>query len=124
MRERLESLLLVLAVGALVAIGAKRVSIPYNVALVVVGLLLVLMDALPNTPMNPEIGARRLGTGTGVGSAAAGGVGERSLLASSCSTRSASDDASARLRSSTVSPSRVSVRAWTWPPRSRSRTST
>lgn len=55
MRERLESLLLVLAVGAIVAIGAKRVAIPYNVALVVVGLLLVLMDALPNTPMDPEI---------------------------------------------------------------------
>jgi len=55
MRERLESFLLVLAVGALVAIGAKRVGVPYNVALVVVGLLLVVMDVLPNTPMDPEI---------------------------------------------------------------------
>ncbi len=54
-RHQLESLLLVLAVGALVAIGAKRVQIPYNVALVVVGLVLVLMAVLPNTPLEPEI---------------------------------------------------------------------
>ena len=55
MRERLESLLLVLAVGSSVAIGAKRVGVPYNVALVVVGLLLVLTDVLPNSPMDPEV---------------------------------------------------------------------
>lgn len=55
MRERLESLLLVLAVGSAVAIGAKRVGIPYNVALVLVGLLLVVIDVLPNTPMDPEV---------------------------------------------------------------------
>ncbi|WP_437673540.1 cation:proton antiporter [Sorangium sp. So ce131] len=55
MRERLESLLLVLAVGSAVAIGAKRVGIPYNVALVIVGLLLVVVDVLPNTPMDPEV---------------------------------------------------------------------
>ncbi|WP_437810698.1 cation:proton antiporter [Sorangium sp. So ce1078] len=55
MRERLESLLLVLAVGSTVAIGAKRVGIPYNVALVLVGLLLVVVDVLPNTPMDPEV---------------------------------------------------------------------
>ena len=55
MREHLEQLLLVLAVGSAVAIGAKRIGIPYNVALVVVGLLLVLMDALPNTPMDPQV---------------------------------------------------------------------
>jgi CPA1 family monovalent cation:H+ antiporter len=54
-RERLESLLLVLAVGSAVAIGAKRVGIPYNVALVVVGLLLVLVDVLPDTPMDPQV---------------------------------------------------------------------
>ncbi|AUX26120.1 sodium:proton antiporter [Sorangium cellulosum] len=55
MRERLESLLLVLAVGSTVAIGAKRVGVPYNVALVLVGLLLVVLDVLPNTPMDPEV---------------------------------------------------------------------
>ena len=55
MREYLEQLLLVLAVGAAVAIGAKRVGVPYNVALVVVGLLLVLMNVLPETPMDPAV---------------------------------------------------------------------
>ncbi|AUX47297.1 sodium:proton antiporter [Sorangium cellulosum] len=55
MRERLESLLLVLAVGSAVAIGAKRVGVPYNVALVLMGLLLVVVDVLPNTPMDPEV---------------------------------------------------------------------
>ncbi|WP_437777835.1 cation:proton antiporter [Sorangium sp. So ce1097] len=55
MRERLESLLLVLAVGSVVAIGAKRVGIPYNVALVLMGLLLVVIDVLPNRPMDPEV---------------------------------------------------------------------
>lgn len=55
MREHLEKLLLVLAIGSAVAIAAKRISVPYNVALVVVGLLLVLMNVLPQTPMDPEI---------------------------------------------------------------------
>ena len=55
MHEYLEQLLLVLAVGSAVAIGAKRAGIPYNVALVVVGLLLVLMNVLPQTPMNPDV---------------------------------------------------------------------
>ncbi len=55
MRDQIERLLLVLAVGATAAIGAKRISVPYNVALVVVGLLLVLMDVLPKTPMQPEV---------------------------------------------------------------------
>ncbi|MFO0677482.1 MAG: sodium:proton antiporter [Polyangiaceae bacterium] len=55
MRERLESLLLALAVGSVVAIGAKRFAVPYNVALVVVGLLLVFVDVLPHQPMNPEV---------------------------------------------------------------------
>jgi monovalent cation:H+ antiporter, CPA1 family len=54
-RERLESLLLVLAVGSAVAIGAKRLGVPYNVAIVLVGLLLVVVDVLPNTPMDPEV---------------------------------------------------------------------
>lgn len=55
MREQLERLLLVLAVGAAVAIGAKRVFIPYNVALVIVGLLLVVTNVLPQSPLDPEV---------------------------------------------------------------------
>ena len=55
MREYLEQLLLVLAIGSAVAIVAKRISVPYNVALVVVGLLLVLMNVLPETPMDPGV---------------------------------------------------------------------
>jgi len=55
MLEYLEQLLTVLAIGSAVAISAKRISVPYNVALVVVGLLLVLMNMLPETPMNPAV---------------------------------------------------------------------
>jgi CPA1 family monovalent cation:H+ antiporter len=55
MLEYLEQLLVVLAIGSAVAIAAKRIAIPYNVALVVVGLLLVLMNVLPQTPLNPGV---------------------------------------------------------------------
>jgi CPA1 family monovalent cation:H+ antiporter len=55
MRDYLDQLLLVLAIGSAVAISAKRISVPYNVALVVVGLLLVLMNVLPETPMEPGV---------------------------------------------------------------------
>jgi len=55
MRERLESFLLVLAVGAAVAIAAKRISVPYNVALVVVGLALVFVDVLPHSNLDPQL---------------------------------------------------------------------
>lgn len=55
MRERLEAFLLVLAVGSAVAIGAKRVGLPYNVALVMVGLLLVFLQVLPTMPLDPEV---------------------------------------------------------------------
>jgi CPA1 family monovalent cation:H+ antiporter len=55
MLEYLEQLLLVLATGSAVAIVAKRINIPYNVALVVVGLVLVLLNVLPDTPMQPSI---------------------------------------------------------------------
>jgi CPA1 family monovalent cation:H+ antiporter len=55
MRDYLEQLLLVLSIGSAVAIVAKRVTVPYNVALVVVGLLLVLMNVLPETPMDPGV---------------------------------------------------------------------
>lgn len=47
--------MLVLAVGAGVAIGAKRLGVPYNVALVVIGLILVFADVLPYAPMDPEV---------------------------------------------------------------------
>ncbi|MFT3772913.1 MAG: sodium:proton antiporter [Minicystis sp.] len=52
---QLERLLAVLAAGSAAAILAKRVAVPYNVALVVVGLLMVLMDVLPKTPMDPHV---------------------------------------------------------------------
>ncbi len=55
MREHLESLLLVLAFGSSVAIGAKRAGIPYNVALVIGGLLFVFMDVLPPQPLDPQL---------------------------------------------------------------------
>ncbi|HET7617608.1 MAG TPA: sodium:proton antiporter [Vicinamibacterales bacterium] len=55
MREYLDQLLLVLAIGSAVAISAKRIAVPYNVALVVVGLFLVLTNVLPDTPMDPGV---------------------------------------------------------------------
>jgi monovalent cation:H+ antiporter, CPA1 family len=55
MRELLESYVLVFGVGAVVAVGAKRVGVPYNVALVVIGLLLVFANVLPHAPMDPEV---------------------------------------------------------------------
>jgi CPA1 family monovalent cation:H+ antiporter len=55
MREQLESFMIVFGVGAAVAIGAKRAGIPYNVALVVMGLVLVFADVLPHAPLDPEV---------------------------------------------------------------------
>ncbi len=55
MRERLESLTLVLAIGAAVATGAKRLGAPYNVALVAIGLLLVFADVLPHAPLSSDL---------------------------------------------------------------------
>jgi CPA1 family monovalent cation:H+ antiporter len=55
MRDSLERYVLVFAVGAAVAVGAKRASIPYNVALVVIGLLTVFANILPHAPMDPEV---------------------------------------------------------------------
>jgi CPA1 family monovalent cation:H+ antiporter len=55
MREYLQQLLVVLAIGSAVAIGAKRINVPFNVALVVVGLALVLMNVLPQTTMDPGV---------------------------------------------------------------------
>ena len=54
-QEQLEPILFVIAVGSAVAIAAKRVGIPYNVALVLVGAALVFMHALPITPMDPQV---------------------------------------------------------------------
>jgi CPA1 family monovalent cation:H+ antiporter len=54
-REQLESFMEVFGVGAAVAIGAKRVGIPYNVALVVIGLVLVFADVLPHAALDPEV---------------------------------------------------------------------
>ncbi len=55
MRDQLENFLLALAVGSAVAIGAKRINVPYNVALVLVGLVLVLLYPVPGATMNPEV---------------------------------------------------------------------
>ncbi len=55
MRETLESYTLVFAVGAAVAVGAKRINMPYNVALVVIGLLLVFANVLPHAQLDPEV---------------------------------------------------------------------
>lgn len=55
MHEQIERLTLVLAVGAAVAFGAKRTRVPYNVALVVIGLLLVFANVLPHARMNHEL---------------------------------------------------------------------
>jgi CPA1 family monovalent cation:H+ antiporter len=55
MREVLESYVLVFGVGVAVAIGAKRVGIPYNVALVVIGLILVFANVLPHAQLEPEV---------------------------------------------------------------------
>ena len=54
-QEQLEPILFVLAVGSAVAIAAKRVGVPYNVALVLVGAVLVFMHALPKTAMDPQV---------------------------------------------------------------------
>ncbi len=54
MHESLERIVLVFGVGSTVAIAAKRLSIPYNVALVVIGLLLVFANMLPNSALDPE----------------------------------------------------------------------
>ncbi|HVJ94879.1 MAG TPA: sodium:proton antiporter, partial [Labilithrix sp.] len=55
MRETLESYVLVFGVGAAVAVGAKRNGVPYNVALVIIGLLLVFANVLPHAPLDSEV---------------------------------------------------------------------
>jgi CPA1 family monovalent cation:H+ antiporter len=55
MHHLLEQFLLALAIGSAVAIGSKRIHVPYNVALVLVGLLLVLLFPVPDSTMNPEV---------------------------------------------------------------------
>jgi CPA1 family monovalent cation:H+ antiporter len=55
MREALESYVAVFGVGAVVAVGAKRIGVPYNVALVIIGLLMVFGNVLPNSPLHPDV---------------------------------------------------------------------
>ncbi len=55
MREQLESLLLAFAVASAVAVTAKRWGMPYNVALVLVGLAGVLTNVLPSAPLDPGL---------------------------------------------------------------------
>lgn len=55
MRHTLEAFMVILAVGSAVAIGAKRFGVPYNVALVLVGLVLVVLGVLPQATLDPEI---------------------------------------------------------------------
>lgn len=47
--------MLILAVGSAVALGAKRIGVPYNVALVFVGLLAALLGILPHAELDPEL---------------------------------------------------------------------
>jgi monovalent cation:H+ antiporter, CPA1 family len=47
--------MLILAVGSAVAIAAKRIAVPYNVALVVVGLVIALVGVFPNVELDPEV---------------------------------------------------------------------
>ncbi len=54
MAHTLEALMLILALGSAVAIGAKRVGVPYNVALVLVGLVGALL-ALPSYTLDPDL---------------------------------------------------------------------
>ena len=54
-QEQLEPILFVIAVGSAVAIAAKRIGVPYNVALVLVGAALVFTHALPITAMDPQV---------------------------------------------------------------------
>ncbi|MFO0548824.1 MAG: sodium:proton antiporter [Polyangiaceae bacterium] len=55
MHHELESILFALAVGAGVVIAAKRARLPYNVALVVVGLLAAFAGVLPRQPLSPDV---------------------------------------------------------------------
>ncbi len=55
MIDELESLLLVLAIGSAVAVAAKRIGIPYNVALVAVGLLIVVTGVVPRMSLDPAV---------------------------------------------------------------------
>ncbi len=55
MRQQLESWMLALAIGAACVIAAKRVKLPWNVVLVVVGLLLVFAVVLPRATLEPDL---------------------------------------------------------------------
>src|SRR5690606_22984100 len=53
--HELEGLMLILAVGSAVAIGAKRLGVAYNVALVLVGLVVAVLGVLPRAALDPEV---------------------------------------------------------------------
>ncbi len=55
MHHWLEGSLLLLTFGAIVAAAAKRLSLPYNVALVVMGLVFAMLDVLPPTRLSPDV---------------------------------------------------------------------
>lgn len=55
MRDHLEGATLLVGVAASVAVGAKRARLPYNVALVGAGLVLVLFDLLPRQALDPSV---------------------------------------------------------------------
>jgi CPA1 family monovalent cation:H+ antiporter len=55
MKERLEDLTAVVVIGTAVAVGAKRLNIPFNVVLVVAGLLGALLHLVPHVTMDPEL---------------------------------------------------------------------
>jgi monovalent cation:H+ antiporter, CPA1 family len=55
MHDQLKALMLILAVGSAVAIGARRIGLPYNVPLVLVGLGLVFTKLHAAVPLDPDI---------------------------------------------------------------------
>lgn len=55
MKQQLEDLTWVVTVGTAVAAGAKRLGIPFNVVLVVAGLLGALLHLVPQVVMDPDL---------------------------------------------------------------------
>ncbi len=55
MRAQLEGLVGVLALGTAVAVGARRAGVPFNVVLVVAGLVGALLKVVPPHPLDPEL---------------------------------------------------------------------
>lgn len=55
MRDQLEGLIGVLALGTAVAVGARRAGVPFNAMLVVAGLVGALLKVVPPHPLDPEL---------------------------------------------------------------------